>query len=182
MRSLIRFAPLTVAVALFGSACASKQNNSGQRTNDQPQFSASQLKSAKDDAKAKGVDNGIVQAGSADLDAALNDLAHVSVFFEFDKATLTDDAQQKLSRVADVLTKYPNLSIQVQGNTDERGTEAYNLALGQRRADAAKDYLARLGVKPNQVTTLSFGDEKPKAQGKDEASYQQNRRDDVVAK
>ena len=181
MNSLIQFAPLTLAIALLGSACASNKPV-GQRTNDQPQFSAQQIKAAKDDAKSKGVENGIIPAGSLDLDAALNDLAHVSVFFAFDLATLTEDAQAKLARVADVLNKYPALSIQVQGNTDERGTEAYNLALGQKRADAAKDYLSRLGVKPNQVITLSFGDNKPKAPGKDEASYQQNRRDDVVAK
>ncbi len=183
MRSLIKFVPAVAALALFATACHHDTQNPDQvRSVQGPQFTATQLKSAQDDAKAKGTNNGLVQPGAADLDAALNELANVSVFFAFDDSTLTPEAQAKLTKVADVLVKYPALTIQVQGNTDERGTEAYNLALGQRRADSARGYLTRLGVKDGQITTVSFGDEKPKAATHDEAAYQQNRRDDVVAK
>ena len=119
--------------------------------------------------------------GQADLDAALKALQGVSVFFEFDSATLTKDAETRLSDVANILVKHPELKVKIGGNADERGSEQYNLALGQRRADAARKYLDRLGVKDEQVTAISFGAEKPKATGHDEDAWKQNRRDDVNA-
>ena len=119
--------------------------------------------------------------GQADLDKALEQLRNVSVFFEFDAATLTKDAQEKLTNVASILTAHPELKLRIEGNADERGTGQYNLALGQRRADAAKKYLDNLGVKPEQITSISFGSEKPKATGHDEEAWKQNRRDDVNA-
>ena len=119
--------------------------------------------------------------GQADLDKALEDLRNVSVFFEFDSATLTKDAQEKLSNVATILTAHPELKVRIEGNCDERGSEQYNLALGQRRADSAKKYLADLGVTGQQITSISFGAEKPKATGHDEEAWKQNRRDDLAA-
>jgi len=119
--------------------------------------------------------------GQADLDAALQKLRGVSVFFEFDSATLSKDAQESLGAVADILVKHPELKVRIEGNADERGSEQYNLALGQRRADAAKKYLDKLGVKAVQITAISFGAEKPKATGHDEEAWKQNRRDDVNA-
>jgi peptidoglycan-associated lipoprotein len=119
--------------------------------------------------------------GQADLDKALEQLRNVSVFFEFDSAILTRDAQDKLSNVANVLTAHPELKVRIEGNCDERGSGQYNLALGQRRADSAKKYLAGLGVQSQQITALSFGAEKPKATGHDEEAWKQNRRDDVSA-
>jgi len=120
--------------------------------------------------------------GQADLDKALEQLRGVSVFFEFDSATLTKDAQEKLTNVANILAQHPELKVRIEGNADERGSEQYNLALGQRRADSAKKYLADLGVKGEQITSISFGAEKPKALGHDEEAWKQNRRDDVNAK
>ena len=119
--------------------------------------------------------------GQADLDKALEQLRNVSVFFEFDSAVLTKEAQEKLSNVANVLTAHPELKVRIEGNCDERGSEQYNLALGQRRADSAKKYLATLGVQSNQITAISFGAEKPKATGHDEEAWRQNRRDDLNA-
>jgi len=120
--------------------------------------------------------------GQADLDKALEQLRNVSLFFEFDSAVLTKDAQDKLANVASVLTAHPELKVRIEGNCDERGSEQYNLALGQRRADAAKKYLATLGVKSEQITAISFGAEKPIAMGHDENSWSQNRRADIVDK
>ena len=119
--------------------------------------------------------------GQAELDKALEQLRNVSVFFEFDSSTLTAEAKDKLTNVANVLSKYPALKVRIEGNCDERGSEQYNLALGQRRADSAKKYLDNLGVKPEQITSISFGAEKPKATGHDEEAWRQNRRDDVNA-
>ena len=119
--------------------------------------------------------------GQADLDKALEQLRNLSVFFEFDSAVLTKEAQDKLANVASVLSAHPELKVRIEGNCDERGSEQYNLALGQRRADSAKKYLASLGVQGGQITAISFGAEKPKAQGHDEEAWRQNRRDDLNA-
>src|SRR5205085_8629887 len=79
--------------------------------------------------------------GQADLDKALEQLRGVSVFFEFDSATLTKEAQEKLSNVASILSQHPELKVRIEGNADGRGSGQYNIALGQRRADSAKKYL-----------------------------------------
>ena len=97
------------------------------------------------------------------------------VFYAFDKSNLTSDADATLGRQSAWLAKYPSVNVLVAGNCDERGTETYNLALGQRRADAARDYLVAQGVAPTRIQTVSYGKDKPVALGHDEASYQQNR-------
>jgi peptidoglycan-associated lipoprotein len=119
--------------------------------------------------------------GQAELDRAMEALRNVSVFFEFDSATLSQEAKEKLSAVGTVLAKYPALKVRIEGNCDERGSEQYNLALGQRRAEAGKKYLDQLGVKEKQITAISFGAEKPKSNGHDEEAWKQNRRDDINA-
>src|SRR5438309_3534694 len=118
--------------------------------------------------------------GQAELDRAMEALRNVSVFFEFDSSTLTSEAKDKLSAVGTVLAKYPALKVRIEGNCDERGSEQYNLALGQRRADAAKRYLTSMGAHDRQLTASSFGDQKPKATGHDEEAWRQNRRDDLT--
>jgi peptidoglycan-associated lipoprotein len=97
------------------------------------------------------------------------------VFFAFNKPTLSRDADATLGRQAGWLKKYPNANILVAGNADERGTETYNLALGQRRANAARDYLVAQGISPSRIQTVSYGKDCPVAAGNDEAAYQQNR-------
>ncbi len=169
---------LSIAVAAGGFACSHAQPT--------PDASAQQAK-PKEESKAIEASQTVTPAeayhaqGQADLDKALEQLHGVSLFFEFDSSTLTKDAQQKLAGVGDVLTKHPELKVRIEGNCDERGSEQYNLALGQRRADSAKKYLAGLGVKSEQITSISFGAEKPKALGHDEEAWRQNRRDDVNA-
>jgi peptidoglycan-associated lipoprotein len=119
--------------------------------------------------------------GQAELERAMEALRNVSVFFEFDSSTLTTEAKDTLSAVGTVLAKYPDLKVRIEGNCDERGSEQYNLALGQRRADAAKRYLTSMGAHDRQLTAISFGDQKPKATGHDEEAWRQNRRDDLTA-
>jgi peptidoglycan-associated lipoprotein len=97
------------------------------------------------------------------------------VFFAFNQSTLSSDADTTLGRQSAWLTKYPSVNVQVAGNCDEKGTETYNLALGQKRADAARDYLVAQGVATARITTVSYGKDKPVASGDDDASYQQNR-------
>jgi peptidoglycan-associated lipoprotein len=97
------------------------------------------------------------------------------VFYDFNKSTLSSDADATLGRQAAWLAKYPSVNVLVAGNADERGTETYNLALGERRADAARDYLVAQGVAASRIQTISYGKDCPVAAGNDDASYQQNR-------
>jgi peptidoglycan-associated lipoprotein len=97
------------------------------------------------------------------------------VFYDFNKSTLSSDADATLGRQAAWLAKYPSVDVLLAGNADERGTETYNLALGQRRANAARDYLVAQGVSQSRIQTISYGKDCPVAAGNDDASYQQNR-------
>jgi peptidoglycan-associated lipoprotein len=97
------------------------------------------------------------------------------VFFAFNKSDLSTDAQATLDRQSAWLQKYPSVNVLIAGNCDERGTETYNLALGQRRADAARDYLVAHGIAASRIQTLSYGKDRPVAAGNNEAAYQQNR-------
>jgi peptidoglycan-associated lipoprotein len=114
---------------------------------------------------------GAVPGSEQDLVADVGD----RVFFDTNQSTLSSDADATLGRQSAWLAKYPSVNIQVAGNCDERGTETYNLALGQRRADAARDYLVSQGVATARITTVSYGKDKPVAAGNDEAAWQQNR-------
>jgi peptidoglycan-associated lipoprotein len=103
-----------------------------------------------------------------------------SVYFDFDKSDLKPAGQEVLSGFGDLLAKHAELHVRIEGNCDERGTAQYNVALGYRRADSAKKYLLQMGASENQITTISFGKERPRAKGHDEESWRQNRRDDFV--
>jgi peptidoglycan-associated lipoprotein len=97
------------------------------------------------------------------------------VFYAFNHSDLSSDSDATLGRQAAWLAKYPSVNVLVAGNADERGTETYNLALGNRRADTARDYLVAQGVASTRIQTISYGKDCPVASGNDDASYQQNR-------
>jgi peptidoglycan-associated lipoprotein len=103
-----------------------------------------------------------------------------SVYFGFDEYTVQTKYQKMLSAHASYLKANPNQKIIIQGNTDDRGTAEYNLALGQRRSDAVRKSLNLMGVSDNQMEAVSFGKEKPKAEGDNEAAWAENRRADIV--
>jgi peptidoglycan-associated lipoprotein len=98
------------------------------------------------------------------------------VFFEYDSADLTPEARRILEENAKWFRRYPEARITVEGHCDERGTEEYNLALGDRRANAAADYLVQLGVETDRLDRISFGEERPFVEGTTEAAYAKNRR------
>ena len=102
------------------------------------------------------------------------------IHFEFDRSRITDEAAAVLRRKADVLRAHPSLSITIEGHADERGSLEYNQALGQRRAEAAKTYLTNLGLSASMFRTVSYGEERPIAQGANESAWAQNRRDEFV--
>ena len=102
------------------------------------------------------------------------------VFFGFDKSDLTTEAQATLNRQAAWLKKYATAKVTIEGHCDERGTREYNLALGERRATAAKNYLVAAGIDASRVSTVSYGKERPAVVGSNEAAWAQNRRDVTV--
>lgn len=102
------------------------------------------------------------------------------VFFDFDKSNLSPDARTAVERWAAWLKTYPANKVVIQGHADERGTREYNLALGERRADSARDYLVSLGIDSNRVSIVSFGKERPAVVGSNERAWAQNRRAVIV--
>ena len=98
------------------------------------------------------------------------------VLFDYDSYEVDDDGRAILGKQAEWLARYPNIRVTLEGHTDERGTREYNLALADRRANAAKNFLAAQGVAASRITTISFGKEKPEAEGSDDAAYTKNRR------
>lgn len=103
-----------------------------------------------------------------------------NIHFAFDSSELSYNAQQILNRMADYLRTNPDTTITVEGHCDERGTDAYNIALGQRRAESAKIFLVDLGIGVNRLKTVSYGEEQPVAKGHDETSWAKNRRAQFV--
>lgn len=102
------------------------------------------------------------------------------IYFDLDAASLSDSARNTLTKNATVLMKYPDTKIRIEGNCDERGSAEYNMALGEHRAKSAQKYLITLGVKPDRLSILSYGKEKPAVRGSDEAAWAKNRRDEFV--
>lgn len=128
-------------------------------------------KNGLNDANSLGMNN--ATPGSAqDFTVNVGD----RVFFSLDSSSIRADAQQTLARQAQWLKRYPQYSITVEGHSDERGTREYNIALGQRRAVAARDYLVSQGIQSNRMRTISYGKERPVALCDDISCWNQNRR------
>ena len=103
-----------------------------------------------------------------------------SVYFDFDKYVVKSEFNAALTAHGKYLSTEPALNVRIEGNSDERGGSEYNLALGQKRAEAVKKFLVVQGAKEGQLEAVSYGKEKPKASGHDEAAWAQNRRADIV--
>ncbi len=106
-------------------------------------------------------------------------------YFDYNQHTLRPDAikalQSDSTELRDIIVQYPNYKLTIEGHCDERGSEAFNLALGDARAKAAKDYLVQVGISPNQLAVVSYGKDKPVCDEHDEACWQKNRRIHIVA-
>ena len=104
------------------------------------------------------------------------------VYYDYDSANLSSEAQSTLDADGKVLMDNASVSVQIEGHCDERGTVEYNLALGDRRAQSARDYLVRYGVPASRLSTVSYGEERPFATGSDESAWAQNRRAHFVVR
>ena len=161
----IKFLSILAAVALL-SACETAS------TGDSASSGAGTTTTAKP-APTTSVAVKRVKAGSQeDLVVNVGD----RVFFGFDQFSLSNDARSTLGKQAAWLKANPGVTVRLEGHCDERGTREYNLALGERRANAVQDYLTANGVNPDRIVTISWGKEKPVANGSNEAAWRQNRR------
>lgn len=132
-------------------------------------------------AGADGATSGIT-VESLSGDGAVAGMVIGDIFFDFDSSALSDEAQEQLKKNAAWMEKNPLVNVTIQGHCDERGTDEYNLALGERRATAAKEYLITAGVNAGRLTAVSFGEEMPFDPGHNEEAWAKNRRDHFMTK
>ena len=172
MRNVKSVAFIVAAAALL-SACSSTKLQEAPKVEEKP---VAQATPPADTREIRPVETGNVDP--------LNDpkgvLANRSVYFDFDSYVVRDDGKPVVENHSAYLTKNKQRKVLIQGNTDERGGTEYNLALGQKRAEAVRKSMAALGVAENQLEAVSLGKEKPKATGHDEAAWAENRRADIV--
>jgi peptidoglycan-associated lipoprotein len=165
----LKILSLLAAVTMI-SACAQDQDIAG-GSSGSGSTSTNQSSSASGSASS-GVSYGTVPGSRENFVSEVGD----RVFFDYDKSDLTADSQATLDRQATWLQKFPSVRVSVEGHCDERGTREYNLALGERRASAVKDYLVARGIDGGRISTISYGKEKPVALGSDKSAWSQNRR------
>ena len=162
---------MAVALALSLTAgCASR------RAQDLPPEPPSSSTPDGDD--SQGTDNGgigqtALPGSRADF---LQNVPADRVFFAFDSYSIDEEARRILDSQSEWLNRNPNVRVTIEGHADERGTREYNLALGDRRANAARDYLQSRGVSASRMTTISWGKERPAVEGSSEYAWSQNRR------
>lgn len=171
--------PITTLSLVLASVLALSACGSSVKLDDKPQVEERTGTAPGAGADARTVST--LNTGSTD---PLNDpkgiLAKRSIYFDYDSFIVKDEFKPLVEAHAKYLNANKGRKILIQGNTDERGGSEYNLALGQKRADAVRKALALLGVSDSQMEAVSLGKEKPKALGSDEAAWAENRRSDIV--
>jgi peptidoglycan-associated lipoprotein len=165
----LKFLSIFAAVAFLG-ACAQTPDESATSASD----GASKDTMSKDSMKKMKKKRGpaVTPGTGADFIASVGD----RIFFDYDRNSLKPISKRILQRQAVWLKKYSSVKITVEGHADERGTREYNLALGERRANSAKDYLVALGISASRIRVISYGEERPEAVGSNKGAWSQNRR------
>ena len=160
-----------MAALLILAACTTASDiSSTEGQGDSKKSASTSSSSSSSDTSVKSAQ--IVPGSQADLVTNVGD----RVFFEYDSSDLTSEARETLERQAAWLKRHVEVTIVVQGHCDERGTREYNLALGERRANAVSNFLVALGVPTSRIRTISYGKERPVALGSNETAWGQNRR------
>ena len=129
---------------------------------------------------AKKEEAGEIDEGKAWMERRAAKFEAESIYFDFDKSFIKLDYRPVLHEKAAFLKDYPEMNARIEGNCDERGTNEYNLALGERRANSAKNFLVSLGIAADRIEIISYGEERPRSLGHNEDSWSQNRRNDFV--
>jgi len=188
-KNIVRYFGLVALTAmLVGGGCAKKSVTSedtlGSQAPAASQASATQPAATKVDDKQLGGKESLQsapwQASKYPVLEGRTSGPMVPVYFDFDKSNIRADQKDRMVANAKFLKDNNSLQIRVEGNCDERGTNEYNMALGERRAVSAKTYLVNLGVDGKRLQTISYGEERPLNHGHDELAWSQNRRGDFV--
>lgn len=167
-----KFTSLLAAAFLLAACETASDDTSSAGSGGSSSGSSSTVSSVTQPAEAPGIQPG----SQEDLVVNVGD----RVFFAFDSAVLTAIAQATLEQQAAWMTQHPSVTVTVEGHADERGTREYNIALGERRATASRDYLISLGVDGDRVSTISYGKERPAVTGSNASAWAQNRRSVTV--
>ena len=162
---------------LLGACASTPEEQEGAKVEERLPPARPPAKPAEPSTATKPLGAGKV-AGDPLKDPA-NILSKRSIYFDYDSNLIKDEYRPVVSAHAKYLSQNHSRRVRIEGNTDERGSREYNLALGQRRADAVKQMMELLGAPASQIETLSLGEEKPKATGQDEAAWAENRRADI---
>jgi peptidoglycan-associated lipoprotein len=176
MRNVL-FATL-IAIALVG--CKTTPTDENAAPVEDKSATSSSSGAATSGTTGSGVSGSSSSSSSNPLRDPNNILSKRSVYFDFDSYVVRDEFKPLVEAHARYLQSNRNARMTIQGNADERGSHEYNLALGQRRADAVKRMMTLIGATDGQVETVSFGKEKPRNSGHDEVAWAENRRDDMV--
>ena len=188
---LLAVATLTVSLSIFASGCAKKKVPSAEEGEAAGRelievTEAVEAVTEVDTRSGIGSEESLVSdsrrgeaAGGVILEGRSSS-PMLPIYFDFDRFNIRSDQRDRIEENADFLKQRSSARIRIEGNCDERGTNEYNMALGERRARSAKKYLVNLGVAGSRIETISYGEEKPLNYGHDELSWSQNRRDDFV--
>ena len=160
---------ISTLLILFVAACASKPKDAADSSGS---GSSSDSSSVEEGTITETSGSGIISGSQEDLIVNVGD----RVFFGYDSSDLDSDALELLQDQVAWLKQNSNVSVTIEGHCDERGTREYNLALGEKRAQAVKNYLIGLGISPDRVSTVSYGKERPAVVGSNDGAWAQNRR------
>ena len=167
---------VVVSLSLFTTGCAKKTVSSGESSVMRSQQAGGEAMGAEESLSATASSRGVQDVFSEGRTSR----EMLPVYFDFDKSNIRSDQKGRVDGNAYYLKTNSRVSIRIEGNCDERGTNEYNMALGERRAMAAKKYLLNKGISEDRLQTVSYGEEKPLLYGHDELSWAQNRRDDFL--
>ncbi|MEC8128516.1 MAG: peptidoglycan-associated lipoprotein Pal [Pseudomonadota bacterium] len=181
LQRLIALAAVAFFVAACETASQTSTDSAGESSSSTASTSASTTStssSGSSGSSSSSSSSSSASSAAAAATSAEDALAKIgnTVYFGYDSSALSDDAQATLMRQAGFLRGNPSLTVTIEGHCDERGTREYNLALGERRATAARDYLLAQGVDPARIRVISYGKERPVASGSTEQSWSKNRR------
>jgi peptidoglycan-associated lipoprotein len=175
------FLSMLIAGLIAGCASAPEKEQEGARVEERAPATAAPEKPAvkPEPSPAATKPLGTERVSVDPLKDPANILSKRSIYFDFDSSVVKDEYKPIISAHARYLMQNGSARMRIEGNTDERGSREYNLALGQRRADAVKQMMQLLGAPGDRIETISFGEEKPRAQGSNEAAWAENRRADI---
>lgn len=165
-----------ICSVFFMTSCAKKQVGVAGGVNP-PGSETGEVVVIKEEPKVVVVEGVEAERAAARRAALISDFENLNIYFDYDRSNLKPDSQQILGEKADFLRANPSYSVLIAGNCDDRGTEEYNLALGERRAMSAKKFLIALGISPDRLKTISYGELRPADPANNSVAWALNRRD-----